>query len=60
MAVPDANLIQQVQTIQTNLINLYRTLQALSPSAATNMLSTANAYVSMDQMLASMIISGTT
>lgn len=58
--VPDVNLIAQVQTIEKNLIDLYRTLQSITPSATINMASAAQAYNAIDQMLGSMVTNGTT
>ena len=58
--VPDPNLIAQVQTIQLNLINIYRSLQQQSPVASNNMNSISTAYISIDTMLSSMVVNGTT
>jgi len=57
--VPDPNLIAQVQTIQLNLINIYRSLQQQSPIASNNMNSISSAYISIAAMLSSMVVDGT-
>jgi len=58
--VPSTDTVTAVTTIQTNLINLYRVLQAQTVPATVNMASCAQAYTAINGMLSSMITNGMT